>query len=502
MSRRWILIISVIMLLIISVIMLLIVNRKKSPATIRVGAHIYTEQQLAGHVIIKMLDANGYEVEEDLFSEAAQDLRSRLKEGEVDIYLDLTSSALVYFYGCDPEELSKKRPYETYEDIRDRDAKQGIVWLDPMMDASFTYVLMIKPSTVQQKGIVTLEDLANYINNVDDSLKLCTEIEFEYRADGLESLQNRYGFRFKEANIIEMEDRETYKGLYDGECDVAQGRSGSAFITAWGFHVLENPLECFPPYVPAPVIRQEVLDKYPELPELLAKTSRRVDTSLVQSAIRLIEVGLDGEPETGDEKTYEAAANWLLQEIINPTLPLPTPTERIEEPTPSPTSQSSCYNIIKNGSFERDSQDWLRPIKGSVEIATDQVHSGSQSIRLGIISEDEDQICESIIYQDISIPVTATTATLSYWHYSVSQDLISGDAQRVLVTTPDRQSLLDSLMTGISNEQYWVPEEHDLSDLIGETATIKFLVFNDGNRLPSAMYIDDVRLEVCFDSNE
>lgn len=48
-----------------------------------------------------------------------------------------------------------------------------------------------------------------------------------------------------------------------------------------------------------------------------------------------------------------------------------------------------------------------------------------------------------------------------------------------------------------ANEQAWLSQTHDLSDFIGKEVLLYIQVYGDGDGLPSAMYLDKVRWQVC-----
>ena len=58
----------------------------------------------------------------------------------------------------------------------------------------------------------------------------------------------------------------------------------------------------------------------------------------------------------------------------------------------------------------------------------------------------------------------------------------------------DREVLLKTS----SDEQKWVRKATDLTTYIGEEINLHFYVINDGDAVSTAMYVDDVSLDVCY----
>jgi len=52
-------------------------------------------------------------------------------------------------------------------------------------------------------------------------------------------------------------------------------------------------------------------------------------------------------------------------------------------------------------------------------------------------------------------------------------------------------------MCVLSDARVWTPYEFELRDHAGKTVRLYFDAFNNGNRGVTAMYVDDVSLQVC-----
>ena len=83
---------------------------------------------------------------------------------------------------------------------------------------------------------------------------------------------------------------QLYEGLRDGLCDVAEGFSTDGRISAWGFQNLVDSKQFFPVYNASPIVRQEVLDQYPELEELLGDLGSYLDDDTIELLKQSIEI--------------------------------------------------------------------------------------------------------------------------------------------------------------------------------------------------------------------
>ena len=176
---------------------------------------------------------------------------------------------------------------------------------------------------------------------------------------------------------------------------------------------------------------------------------------------------------------------------------------------------TACAEGIANGGFEYDG-DWELPItEYTAGYTTAAAHSGSRSMRVGIIEPADNRYSYSSAQQWVTIPTDATSATLSFWLYSVSGDpallefpekplavtlqeaTMSGDTQYVLVLD-EYERWIDTLLWQRSDDRAWTFHQSDLMAYAGRTIKLHFGVYNDGWDGVTGMYVDDASLELCF----
>jgi osmoprotectant transport system substrate-binding protein len=114
--------------------------------------------------------------------------------------------------------------------------------------------------------------------------------EFWNRPDGFKKLAKIYGLNIPFENIKKMSLGLAYQALKDGQIDVGMGFATDGRIAAFGFVNLEDNKQFFPVYNPAPVVRKEVLEKYPEIQNILKPLAEKLDTSAMQSMNKAVDV--------------------------------------------------------------------------------------------------------------------------------------------------------------------------------------------------------------------
>jgi hypothetical protein len=117
-------------------------------------------------------------------------------------------------------------------------------------------------------------------------------------------------------------------------------------------------------------------------------------------------------------------------------------------------------------------------------------------MRLGI-TDMTDALSNSSIWQEVTIPLDVSYATLSFWYYPLSQDVVENDWQEARILDDDLIHVLAQVMKVNSNSQTWTYHTFDLLPYRGQTIAISFNVHNDGDgSLKTAMYLDDVSVAV------
>lgn len=135
-------------------------------------------------------------------------------------------------------------------------------------------------------------------------IKFAADHEFLIREDGLPALQEFYGFQFDE--VYGMVIGLTHEALRARDVDAALGYATDGKIKELSLVSLEDDKEFFPVYNPAPVIRQEALELFPEVETILNEIASRLDTKTMISLNYLV-----------DLERYEpsrVAMDWLIAE--------------------------------------------------------------------------------------------------------------------------------------------------------------------------------------------
>lgn len=246
--------------------------------TIVVGSKNFTEQILMSELVAVTLEDAGYPVERQFGLGGTAVIHQAMWNGEIDIFVEYTGTALVAVLGMDvptgdgatSEGGDVATPVssvadETYQIVKDEyDEQYDITWLDHF-GFNNTYAMTVTQETADELDLQNTSDLEGHASD----MTLGTDQEFPVREDGLPGFEEAYGFSF--GDVQAGDPGLMYAALDNGDVDVITAYSTDGRIPALDLVILEDDENFFPPYYPAPVIRQEVLDQNPEIADVLNK---------------------------------------------------------------------------------------------------------------------------------------------------------------------------------------------------------------------------------------
>lgn len=261
-----------------------------------VASKIDTEGALLGNMIILMLEKDGIATEDRTEFGPTPMVRKAIAAGQIDIYPEYTGNG-AFFFGLADDPLWKD-PSKGYQKVKELDIQaNGIVWLTPA-PANNTWAIAGRKDVADGNKVYTLEDFARYVND-GGKVKLAGSEEFVNSAAALPAFQEAYGFTLRRDQLLTLSGGNTAQT----EKAAAQGVSGVNFAMAYGTDgqlaalgliILEDTKAVQPVYEPAPIVRKEILDKYPRIEAILKPVFESLDLVALQTLNARIQVeGID-----------------------------------------------------------------------------------------------------------------------------------------------------------------------------------------------------------------
>jgi len=270
--------------------------------TVDVGSKEFTEQLILGHLTLLVLEDAGIPVSDNTNLGGTDVNRTALETGDIDVYWEYTGTAWLTFFA---EEEPITDSEEAFQLVSERDLDNDLIWLD-YAPFDNTYTLMMREEHASELGIDTITELGEWIEEqqaAGNEVDFATDHEFMVREDGYPALQELYGFEFDQ--VYDMAIGLTHEALRDGDVDVAMGFATDGKIAELGLVNLEDDRGFFPVYNPAPVIRLEMLEEYPEIEGLLSEVAALLDTDTM--------IQLNYTVEVEGEEPRDVARDFLLE---------------------------------------------------------------------------------------------------------------------------------------------------------------------------------------------
>ncbi|MEA3221635.1 MAG: glycine betaine ABC transporter substrate-binding protein [Thermodesulfobacteriota bacterium] len=231
-----------------------------------IGGKNFTDQYIMPEIARILLENEGFDVTLKT-GVGTTLLRKALESGQVDMYFEYTGSAYTVFFKQEDKAIMTD-PDKIYNWVKNEDAKNGLVWTKRIKHNN-TYTLMMRKEDAEKKGIYSISDLAAYVNKHPKELIFGMNPEFWERPDGFRAIMKVYGFKVPVENMKKMSTGLCYTALKEEKTNASMGFSTDGRIVAFGFINLKDDKHFFPVYNPCPVIRKEVLDKYPEINQII-----------------------------------------------------------------------------------------------------------------------------------------------------------------------------------------------------------------------------------------
>lgn len=268
--------------------------------TLNVGSKNFTEQLLLCEITAQRLESQGATVKRTCGMSSSNAVRAALTSGSIDMYWEYTGTGWLTLQQKD----NITDPRALYQKLSAIDKeKNDVVWLPPAA-ANNTYALAVKTETAQKLGVSTLSDYAKLATKDPGSASFCGASEFLGRDDGWPGLQKAYGFSLPKDKVAVLAEGPIYNAIAKGNpCNFGEVFATDGRIAALGLTVLQDDKKFFPPYNLSLNVRGQVLEKNPQIQNVMDPVSKFLTTPELQKLNAQIDV---------DGKTaQEVASKWL-----------------------------------------------------------------------------------------------------------------------------------------------------------------------------------------------
>jgi osmoprotectant transport system permease protein len=258
-----------------------------------VGAKDFTEGQILAEIVKQTLQAHTNLRIEIVSNLGTTVVMKALKSGEIDLYPEYTGNLLTSKEGLD---LPIPADKSTITDlVRQEMRKQyGLALLEPF-GLNNTYAPCVTREIARRYRLEQISDLRR-----SPQLRVVIDLSFLTRPDGWKGLIEKYGLRFDKPPR-QVSPNLLYRALEQKEADLVIGFATDWQIQSLDLVVLKDDLGYFPNYHAAPLIRESVLKRQPQVETALHLLAGKIDDQAMRRLNYQVAVEKRSEAEVASE---------------------------------------------------------------------------------------------------------------------------------------------------------------------------------------------------------
>lgn len=240
-----------------------------------IGAKNFTEQVILGELLAQHIEAKtGMKVERRFYLAGSYISHQALISGRIDAYVEYTGTALTAIL----KQPVSKDDTATLALVTQLYHQRYNVAVTEPLGFENTFAMVVRGSDAQRLHLQTLSQATQYT----PGWRLGVGYEFEERPDGLRGLSQEYGLRFTDKPRV-MDLGLLYRALNSHQVDIVAGNSTDGPIQAFGLTALKDDRHYFPPYQAVPLVREEALQRWPQMRTALSDLGGKIDATEMQA---------------------------------------------------------------------------------------------------------------------------------------------------------------------------------------------------------------------------
>ncbi|RAV20975.1 glycine betaine ABC transporter substrate-binding protein [Paenibacillus contaminans] len=237
--------------------------------TIRIGTQTFSEPKIIAHMYRALIeDRTDLKVKVMPDLAASPVVLDAMKNNDIQM---ATLYSGMLFDNYFPFEPTKDRRKVLEQAQTGFDKFFGLKWFDSFGFEN-TYAFTVRKDLAEQHRLEKISD----VKPLAGSMKLGMDTTWLVReSDGYPAFQKAYGITF--GQTFPMEIALVYNAVASKSMDIVLAYSTDARLKEYELTTLQDDKQFFPPYDASPVIRKDVLEKYPELNEIIGLLVGKID---------------------------------------------------------------------------------------------------------------------------------------------------------------------------------------------------------------------------------
>ncbi len=269
--------------------------------SVTIASTDFSEPWILAEIVKVLLEENGnLDVNHTNNIQGSTVLHAGMESGDFDMYVSWTGTQFTGVLEMEITDEWRDRE-KVFDYVHDEfQERYNATWLPPL-GFDNTYALCVRREFAEEHGLETVSDIRSIAPEVEVSM----DATFMDRiGDGWNDFMEHYDLDF--ARGISMDYGLLYRAVAEGDVDAAIAYSTDGRVSALDLVILEDDMNFFPPYDGAIVARNDALEEFPQIEEVLSVMWGAFDEGTM--------AGLNSQVDV-DERDYQDVARDFCEEM-------------------------------------------------------------------------------------------------------------------------------------------------------------------------------------------
>ena len=212
---------------------------------------------------------------------------------EIDMYPEYSNSGWLYALGHEPYEGTHDQM--VVEMKKEYSENFGFEWFG-FYGFDDSYAIAVRNEVADEYNLKTISDIAA----ISDNLKFGANPDYYEVSGGYTALAEAYGFEFE---TVDLDIGLKYIALSEGQVDAINAFTTDGSLARFELTILQDDKSFFQEFYATTLIRDETLEKYPELRAVLEKLTGQISAGEM--------IYMNDQVETGGRDPNDVAREFL-----------------------------------------------------------------------------------------------------------------------------------------------------------------------------------------------